>query len=55
MKCPRCSGFMMRDEDMDASCVRCGAVVVLMRRQSAVPESLKKREGTFQRTARING
>lgn len=29
--CPRCAGFLARDQDGDRSCVRCGHVVVTFR------------------------
>lgn len=52
MKCKRCDGFMIRDEEGDSSCVICGGVIVKMRRAPSVPLGLQKKEGTFIRARR---
>ncbi len=49
VKCKRCNGFMLKDEDGDASCIRCGGVVVLQRRYSTVPFEWQKKPGAFVR------
>jgi len=47
MTCPKCHGLLLPDEGEDRMCVRCGNRVYADVPLAMVPESFRKREGTF--------